>query len=99
VRHLIEEVDVLGLARDFEVADQGAVGRAAEGAEFLFVDLLEQRALVEFQRRLEVLHQFALGGVEHADLQAGTGGAVLHQVMQAGPAALQLLELGRVHDA
>jgi hypothetical protein len=87
-----------GWRADLEVADQGAVGRAAEGAEFFFVDLLEQRALVEFQRRLEVLHQLALAGVEHADLQVAAGRGVLHQVVQAGPAALELLEFGRVHD-
>jgi hypothetical protein len=98
MRHLFEEVHVLGLARDFVVADQGAVGGAAEGAEFFLVDLLEQGTLVEFQRRLEVLDQFALAGVEHADLQVAAGGAVLDQVVQAGPAAFELLELGRVHD-
>ena len=50
-----------GWRRELEVADQRAERRAAEGAEFFFVDLLEQRALVEFHGRLEVLHQFALG--------------------------------------
>jgi hypothetical protein len=68
MRHLLDEVHVFRLARDLEIADQGAKRRAAEGAEFFFVDLLEHGALVEFQCRLEVLDQLLLGGVEHLDL-------------------------------
>ncbi len=98
VRHLLEEIHVLGLARHFEVADQCAVGRAAEGAELLLVDLLEDRALVELQGRLEVLDELLLGRVHHADLLAGVGGGILDQVLEPGPAALELLEFGRMHD-
>ncbi|KAG0928033.1 hypothetical protein G6F31_017846 [Rhizopus arrhizus] len=79
VRHLFDEVHVLGLARDLEVAQQGAERRAAEGAELFFIDLLEHQALIEIDRRLEVAHQVALGGVQHLDLQHRAGVGLLAQ--------------------
>jgi len=84
--------------RDGEVAQQRGERRAAEGAEFLFIHLLEHAALVELQRGLEILHQFALGGVEHADLQARARIGIADQVAQPRPALFELLERRRVHD-
>src|SRR5690606_32219332 len=55
VRHLLDEVHVLRLASDLVVTDQSPKGRATESPELLLVDLFEQRALVEVDRRLEVL--------------------------------------------
>ena len=49
--------------------EQRAEGRAAEDAELLGVDLLEERALVELRRLLEVLQQVLLRDVEDLDLQ------------------------------
>ena len=71
-----------------------AEGRAAEGAELFLVDLLEERALVEVDRRLEVARELLLAGVEDLDLHHGSGGRVLAQVVQTAPAGLELLELG-----
>ena len=53
------------------VADQAAIGLAAELAEFRFVELLEQRALVPARVRIElqVAVELVLGDVHHPDLQ------------------------------
>ena len=42
------------------VADQGPVGLAAGRAEFVLVDLLEDLALVELDRLVQILEQLAL---------------------------------------
>ncbi len=97
VRHLFDEVDVFGLARDFIVADQRAERCAAEGAELFLVDLLEQRALVEIDRGLEVAHQVALGRIQRLDLDHRAGLRFLDQVRHAAPGAFQLLEFRCVH--
>jgi hypothetical protein len=45
MRHLFDKVHVFGTTADFVVTDEGAKGRAPEGAELFLVDLLEQRRL------------------------------------------------------
>ena len=64
------------------VADQGAVRLAAGHAELVFVELLEDLALVELDRPVHVLEQLPLGDVQHLELQLGAGFAVHHQVVQ-----------------
>ncbi|KAG0943082.1 hypothetical protein G6F31_014776 [Rhizopus arrhizus] len=98
VRHLLDEVHVLRLAAQEVVTDQRAERCTAERAEFLLVDLLEQRALVEVDGRLEVLDQVLLRRIEDLDLHVRASGGLLAQVMQAPPAAFQLLEGLGVHD-
>ncbi len=95
---LHQHVDVFGMVDELVVADQRPVGLAAGRAELVLVELLEQLALVELDRPVQVLEQLPLGDVEHLDLQLGAGLAVHHQVVQAAPGAFHLLELGRVHD-
>ena len=53
------------------VADDATERFAAQGAVFLLVDLLEDRALIPRRslEALEVLVQLLLGDVEHLDLQ------------------------------
>ena len=87
-----------GCRRPFVVADQRAVRLAARGAEFIFVDFLEQLALVEFYCLGQIAGQFPLADVEHAQLQAGSGLAVHDQVVEPAPGTFQLGELRRVHD-
>ncbi|MCY1432605.1 hypothetical protein D9M71_486080 [compost metagenome] len=86
------------MAAEGVVAYQQAERVPAEGAVFLFVDLLEQRALVELDGLLQVGLQFLLGHVEQAQLQAGAGLGVLHQQVQAAPGGFQLLQVGMVQD-
>ena len=69
VRHLLEQRDVLRMVAELVVADQQAERRAAEGAVLFLVDLLEQRALVELGRALQVLEQVLLRDVEDLDLE------------------------------
>ena len=83
LRHLAQQVDVLGMVGELVVADQRAVRLAAGHAELVFVDLLEDLALVELDRLVQVLDQLPLGDVEHLDLEHGAGLGVHDQVMSA----------------
>ena len=98
VRQLLQQADVLRMATEGEVADQQAEGVSAEGAVFLFVDLLEQCALVELDRLLQVVLQFVLADVQQAQLEPRAGLGVAHQLVQATPGGFQLLQLGVVDD-
>ena len=88
VGHQAQRLDVVRMLRPLVVADQRAVGLAARRAELVLVDLLEQLALVELDRALQIARQVALRQVQHAQLQAGAGLAVHHQVVQSAPACL-----------
>ena len=83
---------------EFIVADQRAVGFAAGRAKLVFVDLLEELALIELDGPAEVAVEIALAHIEHADLQGRPGLAVHDEVIEPPPAAFELLELGAVHD-
>ncbi len=98
VRDHAQRLDILGVIGEFIIADQRAVGLAAGRSEFIFVDLLEELALVEFDRPAEIAVELALAHVERADLQGGPRLAVHDEVVEAPPAAFELLELRRVHD-
>ena len=80
------------------VADDRGKRSAAEHAELFFVNFLEHRALIELRRALQIAQQFALGAVEDLDLQHIGGFRLIHHVLQAAPARLQLLERLVVHD-
>ena len=100
LRHLAQHLDVRRAVVEVVVADQAAVGLAAQLAVLLLVELLEDRALVP-GRALELfegLVQILLGDVHHADLQHLVGLGVVHQVVQTAPGALQLLEVRVVQD-
>ena len=55
--------DILRHAAKLEVADQHADRIASERAVFVFVDALEQGALVELRGLLQVVDDFLLGDV------------------------------------
>ncbi|EJT83037.1 hypothetical protein PPS11_40695 [Pseudomonas putida S11] len=93
MRDLLQQVHVFGVAVELVVTDQHAERRAAEGAVLFFVDLLEQRALVEFAGGLQVAYQVFLRGIEQVDLQRGAGLGLVYLVFQAAPGGFQLLEL------
>ena len=82
------------------VADERPVGLAAQLAEFRFVDLLEQRALVpsRIAELAEGLAALFLGDVEDSDLEILTRRRVHHHVVEATPRRFQPLELGIVDD-
>ena len=61
LRDLLQQLDVLRALAELVVADQRAERSAAEDAELFLVDLLEQRALVELRRALQVAQQLLLG--------------------------------------
>ena len=82
------------------VADQAAERLAAQLAEFVLVDLLEQRALVPAGIRIEpqVAIELVLGDVHHPDLEIGVGLGIEDEIVQAAPGAFDLLEFRRVKD-
>ena len=98
VGELLQQGDILRVAAKVIVTQQQAEGMAAEGAVFLFVDFLEQCALVEFDGLLQVVLQLLLADVEQAQLQSRAGLGVLHQVVQAAPGRLELLQFGMVEN-
>src|SRR3546814_433384 len=82
------------------VADQTAIGFAAELSVFLLVDLLEDRALVP-GGALELLQgasELALRDVHHPDLQHLVGFGVVDEVLEAAPGGFQPLEVLIVQD-
>ncbi len=98
--HLAEQFHVRRAVVEVVVADQAAERLAAELAVLLLVELLEDGALVP-GRALELLQglaQLLLRDVHHPDLEHLVRFGVVHQVMQAAPGALQLLEVLVVQD-
>ncbi len=90
---LAQQFHVRRIVVEIVVAHDAAERGPAELAVFLFVDLLEDRALVP-GRALELLEglvQVLLGDVHHADLQRLIGLGVAHQVVQPPPGALEPL--------
>src|SRR5215471_17072586 len=83
---------------EFVVADEGTERSSAEDAVFFFIDLLEQRALIELRGFLDIAEEFLLGHIEDADFELCSGLAVIHQVLKTAPGSLELLESGMVHD-
>ena len=101
LRHLAEQLDVGRAVVEVVVADQAAERLAAELAVLLFVDLLEERALVPGRALVtssSVLPSSFLRDVHDADLQHLVGLGVVDQVVQAAPRAFQLLEVVVVQD-
>ncbi|PAV66566.1 hypothetical protein WR25_01167 [Diploscapter pachys] len=98
--HFAEQLDVGRRLVEVVVAHQAAVRLAAELAVFLFVELLEHRALVPggALELLQGLVQVGLRDVEHADLQLLVALGVVDQVVQATPGAFQFLEVIVVDD-
>ncbi len=97
VRDLLEQLDVLTGLAELVVAEQRPERSAAEDAVLLLVHLLEQRALIEFGRALQVTQQILLRDVEHLDLERRARLRVVEEIAQSAPRRLELLELGRVH--
>ena len=81
VRNAFEQSHILRVLAEFVVANQRTKRSAAENAVFFFVHFLEQRALIEFRRLLDIAQQLLLGDVEHPDLESDAGLAVIHQVL------------------
>jgi hypothetical protein len=82
------------------VADQAAERLAAELAVLLRVDLLEQRALIPCRAlvALQRLPEIELADVHEPDLEHLVALGVVHQVVQAAPRSLELLEVGMMQD-
>ena len=102
-RDLAEVAQQLHVGRqvaEVVVADQAAVGLAAELAELVLVDLLEQRALVPARARIEpqVAVELVLRDVHDPDLEHRVGLGVEDEIVQPAPGALDLLEFRRVQD-
>src|SRR5271157_1561094 len=96
--NLLKKFNVFRMLAEFVVADERRKRLAAKDAEFIFIDLLEHHALIEFGSALQVAQQFFLADVENGELEHGVGFALVHQVLDAAPARLQLLKSRMVKD-
>ena len=54
---LIEERHVLGMTPELVVPNKGAKRRTAKHAKLFFIDLLKERALVEFAGALQIFEE------------------------------------------
>src|SRR5215469_15571572 len=91
-RHLLEESDILRVASEFVVADESAKGIAAERAILLFVNLLENLALVEFDSLVQVLEKIILADVQELDFEAARGFRLHDEIVQTAPGTLEFLK-------
>src|SRR5215831_20830997 len=98
VGELLKRSHVLRMAPKLIIPDKCTEWCPAKGAEFFFVYLLEQRALVELDCTFKIAAQLLLTGVQHFDLEHGARFARHHQEMQPAPRRFQFLESGVVHD-
>ena len=98
VGDFFQKRNILGMLAKLIVADQGAKGRASKHPVLFLIDLLEQRALVELHRLLEVFNELLLGNIQHPNLQHGAGLALIDEVVQAPPGSLKLLEIRTMQD-
>ena len=102
-RHLAQlakQLDIRRAVIEIIVADHAAEGFAAELAELLLVDLLEDRALVPGRPlvALQGLAEVELGDVHDTDLQHLVGLGVVDEIVQAAPGTFQLLEVIVMQD-
>ena len=97
-RNLFQKSHILRMISEFEISDHRSKRSSAECSVFFFVDLLEKRRLVEFQRTFEVLEQVLLRYAHHADLQLRSGEAVSNQMLKSTPRTFEFLKLFVVHD-
>ena len=96
--HVLQQLHVRGGRSKRVVADDRAHRLAAKLTVLGGIDVLVEPALGDVGRKLEVLQQLCLGGVQHIHLDVFPEiGAIDHQ-FQAAPGRLQFLELGRVED-
>jgi len=100
LRQALHDLHIGAAIVEIVVAREGAEGLAAQLAEFGFVDLLEQRALVPGGVLVLTQHLagLVLGDVQHPDFQVLTGGRIHHQIVQAAPSRFQGLEIRMVDD-
>src|ERR1700682_5190555 len=94
LRNFFEKFDVFGMPAELIVSDQCAERLAAKDTEFLFIDFLEQSALVEFGGALQITQDFLFADVHNTDLQLRTRLALVEEILQATPAGFQLLKSG-----
>ena len=69
VRHQPQRLDVVGVVGPLVVADQRAIGLAARRAELVFVDLLEQLALVELDGPRQIALSSRFGALNTRSLR------------------------------
>ena len=98
VRHLLEDLQVIGMASKLIVSDEGTKRGTAQHAKSFIVDFFEHRALIEFGGFPQVFQQISLGDIEDLDLQHGRGFRLKDEILQATPGGFQPLKGLGVHD-
>src|SRR6266705_5910814 len=69
LRNFLEQFDVFGVPAELIIPDQGPKRLTTEYSEFLFIDFLEQSALIELRSALQIAQNFLLAHIENANLQ------------------------------
>ena len=70
----------------------------AEHTKLFLVNLLKERALIEFRRALQIPQQLFLAAIQNLDLQHVAGLALIEHVLQAAPRPLELLKRRMMQD-
>lgn len=97
---IAEQLHVGRKVAEIVITDQATKRLASELAEFVFVDLLEQRALVPAGVRVEtkVAIDLLLGEIHDPDLEIGVGLRIHDEVVQPAPGAFDFLKLLGMKD-
>ena len=100
LRHLTQQLHITGGVIEMIVADQRAIRLAAELAVLRFVQRLEERTLVPGRAfvLLQAASELRLRDVHHLDPEHLVRLGVAHEIVQAAPRALDLLETRVVKD-
>src|SRR3984957_3318213 len=96
--HAPQQVHIFRTSAEFIVSYHRCEGSATKDSELLFIDFLEQRTLVEFRCALQIFQKIMLRCIEDLDLQHDASFALVHQVLDATPCSLKLLERWVMQD-
>src|ERR1700733_9087468 len=69
LRHAAQQIHILCAPAEIGIAEERSKRSTAKDAEFLFVDLFEERTLVKLRSALQILQEIPLRGVEDLDLE------------------------------
>ncbi|MNX84623.1 hypothetical protein D3C86_1164320 [compost metagenome] len=97
-RDALQQLHVIEGVVEFIVADDRAERLAAGGAEFVFVDRLEEARLIEFHGLFQIAREFPLAGIHDADLEVDARLGILDEIVEPAPGAFELREFRRLHD-
>src|SRR6185436_20033999 len=97
-RHPVEQLHVVLVRTELEVADDQSTGPATERAVLLFVDLPENGRLVDVRRLHKIPEELGLRHVQHANAKRRTRFYLVDEELQAAPGGFELAKPVGVQD-